>query len=108
MAIVRSLSFLFLDDFEFFTCECVGTLNELEKPCVAFIRLSRGEMLGHMAEVPLPVRFLFICVGPESSGTDYIEIGRSFSTLLSNEVSPPRPSPSSLWSVLSLDLKFPL
>ena len=64
-----------------------GTMAELEKPCVAFVRLSRGEMLDHISEVPLPVRFMFICVGPPIDHMDYVEIGRSLSTLMANQVS---------------------
>ena len=64
-----------------------GTLKDLEKPCVAFIRLARGEMLNHISEVPLPVRFMFICVGPPIEDMDYVEIGRSLSTLMANQVS---------------------
>lgn len=61
-------------------------MNDLERPCVVFVRLSRGEMLDHVSEVPLPVRFLFICMGPPIEHMDYIEIGRSLSTLMSNQV----------------------
>ncbi|XP_067929937.1 band 3 anion transport protein-like [Watersipora subatra] len=63
----------------------VGTMKDLEKPCVAFIRLSKGEMLDHISEVPLPVRFMFICVGPPIEHMDYVEIGRSLSTLMANQ-----------------------
>ena len=39
-------------------------------------------------EVPLPVRFIFILLTPKPSpGMDCHEIGRSFSTLMSNVVS---------------------
>ena len=43
-------------------------------------------MLDHVAEVPLPVRFLFVCIGPALATVEYLEIGRSLSTLMSNKV----------------------
>jgi len=63
-----------------------GTLKQLEKPVVAFVRLSRGVMFDHLAEVPLPVRFIFICIGPPLPDVDYLEVGRSLSTLMANKV----------------------
>ena len=50
-------------------------------------RLSEGRNLGNLTEVPLPVRFIFILMGPNESNLDYHEIGRSISTLLANTVS---------------------
>uniref|UniRef100_A0A8C6WFH6 Anion exchange protein 3 n=1 Tax=Neogobius melanostomus TaxID=47308 RepID=A0A8C6WFH6_9GOBI len=38
-----------------------------------------------MLEVPVPVRFLFFLLGPSQSSMDYHEIGRSFSTLMSDK-----------------------
>ena len=64
-----------------------GMLKDLERPCTALFRLSQGVMLEHVAEVPLPVRFLFVCVGPNLEGVEYLEIGRSLATLMSNKVS---------------------
>lgn len=55
------------------------------KPCVALVRLSRGVKLEHVAEVPLPVRFLFVCIGPALESVEYLEMGRSLSTLMSNQ-----------------------
>ncbi|XP_067931352.1 band 3 anion transport protein-like isoform X2 [Watersipora subatra] len=63
----------------------VGNLKDLAKPCTALFRLSQGVMLEHVAEVPLPVRFLFVCVGPTLEGVEYLEIGRSLATLMSNK-----------------------
>lgn len=34
--------------------------------------------------MPIPVRFLFILLGPKKSGLDYHEVGRSIATLMSN------------------------
>jgi hypothetical protein len=38
-----------------------------------------------MSEVPLPVKFLFLLIGPATE--EYFEIGRSLSTLFSTPVS---------------------
>ena len=53
----------------------VGTLKDLKTPCVVVLHLSHGVMLDHVAEVPLPVRFLFVCIGPALVTVKYLEIG---------------------------------
>ena len=69
------------------TSVLVGELSGLEKPALCFVRLAEGTILNGLTEVPIPVRFLFVLLGPESSDkVDYHEIGRCFSTLMSNEV----------------------
>lgn len=37
-----------------------------------------------ITEVPIPVRFLFILLGPKNADLDYHEVGRSIATLMSN------------------------
>lgn len=68
------------------TTVLVGCVDYLSKPAVAFVRLAEGQILDNLTEVPLPVRFLFLLLGPENSGMDYHEVGRSISTLMSNQV----------------------
>jgi len=68
------------------TTVLVGSVDYLTKPAVAFVRLAEGKILDNLTEVPLPVRFLFLLLGPEDSGMDYHEVGRSISTLMSNQV----------------------
>uniref|UniRef100_A0A8C5HJM2 Anion exchange protein n=1 Tax=Gouania willdenowi TaxID=441366 RepID=A0A8C5HJM2_GOUWI len=63
----------------------VGCVDFLEQPAMAFIRLSEAIALDSVLEVPVPVRFLFILLGPSQSNMDYHEIGRSFSTLMSDK-----------------------
>ncbi|KAK3083355.1 hypothetical protein FSP39_020709 [Pinctada imbricata] len=63
----------------------VGCVDFLDKPAMAFVRLAKGIVLDNLTEVPLPVRFLFILLGPEKGGMDYHEVGRSISTLMSNQ-----------------------
>lgn len=64
----------------------VGTLDELQDPVMAFVRLAKGVHLGEMSEVSIPVRFLFIMLGPSSHGEIYHQIGRSVATLMSDQV----------------------
>ena len=62
----------------------VGKLDFLEQPVMAFVRLSEGRDLGEVVSLPIPVRFIFILLGPDDINLDYHEIGRSISTLMSN------------------------
>ncbi|KAF5904148.1 sodium-driven chloride bicarbonate exchanger isoform X1, partial [Clarias magur] len=64
----------------------VGELEFLEKPVVAFVRLSPAVLLNGLAEVPITTRFLFILLGPLGKGSQYHEIGRSIATLMTDEV----------------------
>lgn len=41
--------------------------------------------MASITEVPIPVRFLFILLGPKIVDLDYHEVGRSIATLMSNE-----------------------
>ncbi|XP_025113828.1 band 3 anion transport protein-like isoform X2 [Pomacea canaliculata] len=63
----------------------VGKVEYMTRPALAFVRLSQGEFLENLTEVPLPVRFVFIVLGPDTAGMDYHEVGRSISTLMSNQ-----------------------
>lgn len=53
---------------------------------MAFVRLNEAVLLESVLEVPVPVRFLFVLLGPTQTNMDYHEIGRSFSTLMSDKV----------------------
>ena len=53
---------------------------------MAFVRLNEAVLLESVLEVPVPVRFLFVLLGPSQSNMDYHEIGRSISTLMSDKV----------------------
>lgn len=54
---------------------------------MAFVRLQEAVELESVLEVPVPVRFLFVLLGPPNSSMDYHQIGRSISTLMSDKVS---------------------
>ena len=64
----------------------VGEVDFLTAPIIAFVRLARGQYLGDLTEVPIPTRFIFIMLGPKGHQERYHEIGRSISTLMSDEV----------------------
>ncbi len=62
-----------------------GALEFLENPIVAFVRLAEGIIMPNALEVPLPMRFVFVVLTPKPCvDMDYHEVGRSFSTLMSN------------------------
>ena len=62
----------------------VGKVSFLQKPVMAFVRLAEARDMGDVVSVPIPVRFIFILLGPEDGSSDFHEIGRSISTLMSN------------------------
>lgn len=64
-----------------------GCVEFLDQPTMAFVRLQEAVELDSVLEVPVPVRFLFVLLGPSSTHMDYHEIGRSISTLMSDKVS---------------------
>ncbi|XP_055538046.1 anion exchange protein 2 isoform X5 [Wyeomyia smithii] len=67
------------------TTVLVGAVEFLEQPTIAFVRLAEGIQMPSITEVPIPVRFLFILLGPQNAELDYHEVGRSIATLMSNE-----------------------
>uniref|UniRef100_A0A1A9WG61 Anion exchange protein n=1 Tax=Glossina brevipalpis TaxID=37001 RepID=A0A1A9WG61_9MUSC len=67
------------------TTVLVGAVDFLEQPTIAFIRLAEGIPMPSLTEVPIPVRFMFILLGPPTLDLDYHEVGRSIATLMANE-----------------------
>lgn len=63
----------------------VGEVEPLKYQVTAFIRLRVAKLMD-MAEVPLPTRFIFLCLGPPGSQSKLYEIGRSISTIMVDEV----------------------
>ncbi|XP_076271812.1 anion exchange protein Ae2 isoform X2 [Rhynchophorus ferrugineus] len=63
----------------------VGEVDFLEQPAIAFIRLAEAVVIPSLIEVNIPVRFIFILLGPKRATIDYHEVGRSISTLMANE-----------------------
>uniref|UniRef100_A0A3B4F3T1 Anion exchange protein n=1 Tax=Pundamilia nyererei TaxID=303518 RepID=A0A3B4F3T1_9CICH len=64
-----------------------GSVGFLDQPSMAFVRLQEAVLLESVLEVPVPVRFLFLLLGPPTANIDYHQIGRSISTLMSDKVS---------------------
>lgn len=63
-----------------------GALDFLWKPVVAFVRLRDSMVMESALESPVPVRFVFMLVGPSKSDMNYSEIGRAMGTLMADWV----------------------
>ncbi|XP_068998368.1 anion exchange protein 2a isoform X1 [Embiotoca jacksoni] len=68
------------------TVVLVGSVDFLDQPSMAFVRLQEAVLLESVLEVPVPVRFLFLLLGPPTANIDYHQIGRSISTLMSDKL----------------------
>ncbi|XP_053570215.1 sodium bicarbonate cotransporter 3 isoform X2 [Bombina bombina] len=64
----------------------VGEVDFLDRPIIAFIRLSPAVLISGLTEVPIPTRFLFLLLGPNGKAAQYHEIGRSIATLMTDEI----------------------
>lgn len=64
----------------------VGEVDFLDRPIIAFVRLSPAVLLSGLTEVPIPTRFLFVLLGPTGKAAQYHEIGRSIATLMTDEI----------------------
>uniref|UniRef100_A0A7N5ZUH4 Anion exchange protein n=1 Tax=Anabas testudineus TaxID=64144 RepID=A0A7N5ZUH4_ANATE len=67
------------------SCCLPGSVDFLMQPTMAFVRLQEAVELESVLEVPVPVRFLFVLLGPSTTSMDYHQIGRSISTLMSDK-----------------------
>nr|XP_045584396.1 anion exchange protein 2-like [Procambarus clarkii] len=67
------------------TAVMAGGVSFLKSPILTFVRLSEGVLLGDLTEVSMPVRFIFVLLGPFHEEKDYYEIGRSISALMANQ-----------------------
>ena len=76
-----------------------GCVPFLEQPAAAFVRLNEAVLLESVLEVPVPVRFLFVMLGPSHTSTDYHELGRSIATLMSDKVGLAAPWMGCSWPV---------
>uniref|UniRef100_A0A3B5R7L6 Anion exchange protein n=1 Tax=Xiphophorus maculatus TaxID=8083 RepID=A0A3B5R7L6_XIPMA len=63
----------------------VGSVGFLDRPVLAFVRLQEAVLLDSVLEVSVPVRFLFLLLGPPTASLEYHQIGRSVSTLMSDQ-----------------------
>ncbi|KAG8006759.1 Band 3 anion exchange protein, partial [Nibea albiflora] len=64
----------------------IGALDFLQKPVVAFVRLSDSVVMESALECPVPIRFVFVLVGPSQSGMNYSESGRAMGALMADWV----------------------
>ncbi|XP_055869437.1 sodium bicarbonate cotransporter 3-like isoform X2 [Biomphalaria glabrata] len=64
----------------------VGEVDYLNHQIVAFIRLTKAQVIGDLTEVPVPTRFVFLLLGPIGNQNKFHEIGRSIATLMSDEI----------------------
>uniref|UniRef100_A0A8C8B569 Anion exchange protein n=1 Tax=Otus sunia TaxID=257818 RepID=A0A8C8B569_9STRI len=68
------------------TLVLVGCADPLEQLTLAFVRLKDAVTLDAVLEVPLPVRFLLVVLGPDTPHINYKEIGRAAATMMSERV----------------------
>ncbi|XP_066119561.1 band 3 anion transport protein isoform X1 [Saccopteryx bilineata] len=68
------------------TLVLVGRAAFLEQPVLGFVRLQEAVELENAVELPVPVRFLLVLLGPEAPHTDYTQLGRAAATLMSERV----------------------
>uniref|UniRef100_A0A3B3HWL4 Anion exchange protein n=1 Tax=Oryzias latipes TaxID=8090 RepID=A0A3B3HWL4_ORYLA len=66
--------------------EDLSSVGFLDQPSMAFVRLQEAVLLDSVLEVPVPVKFLFLLLGPPSANIDYHQTGRSISMLMSDKV----------------------
>jgi len=64
----------------------IGVVDILQKPVVGFVRLRDSVVMDSSLESPVPVRFVFVLVGPSDCGIDYSESGRSMGALMADWV----------------------
>ncbi|KAL2764893.1 band 3 anion transport protein [Daubentonia madagascariensis] len=67
------------------TLVLVGRTAFLKRPVLGFVRLQEATEL-EAVELQVPVRFLFVLLGPELPHTDYTQLGRAAATLMSEKV----------------------
>uniref|UniRef100_A0A3B4AJT6 Anion exchange protein n=1 Tax=Periophthalmus magnuspinnatus TaxID=409849 RepID=A0A3B4AJT6_9GOBI len=61
-------------------------VENLQKPVVGFVRLKDSVVMPSTLESPVPVRFVFVLVGPSNSGIDYSQSGRAMGALMADWV----------------------
>lgn len=69
-----------------------GALDFLQKPVLAFVRLSHSVVIESVLESSVPIRFIFVLVGPSQSGINYSETGRTMGALMADWVREERKS----------------
>ncbi|XP_043531109.1 band 3 anion transport protein-like isoform X2 [Chiloscyllium plagiosum] len=67
------------------TIVLVGCVESLKSPTMAFVRLATAVQLESILEISIPIRFIYVLLGPSTSRMNYHEVGRSISTLMSDQ-----------------------
>ncbi|KAM5150149.1 band 3 anion transport protein isoform 1-T1 [Callospermophilus lateralis] len=67
------------------TLVLVGRADFLKQPVLGFVRLQEAVELDAI-DPSVPVRFLFVLLGPKPYYTDYVQLGRAAATLMSERV----------------------
>lgn len=76
----------------------LGALDFLQKPVVAFVRLTDAMVMESALESPIPVRFVFVLVGPSQGDIDYRETGRAMGALMADWVRRKKKRNAASWS----------
>uniref|UniRef100_A0A3Q2D550 Anion exchange protein n=1 Tax=Cyprinodon variegatus TaxID=28743 RepID=A0A3Q2D550_CYPVA len=63
-----------------------GVLDLLQKPVVAFVRLTDTVVMESVLESSVPIRFVFMMVGPTISDMNYTQTGRAMGALMADWV----------------------
>ncbi|XP_037544655.1 solute carrier family 4 member 1a (Diego blood group) [Nematolebias whitei] len=63
-----------------------GIFDLLQKPVLAFVRLTDSVVMESILQSSVPVRFVLMMVGPSQSGLDYSQIGRAMAALMADWV----------------------
>ncbi|XP_078079990.1 anion exchange protein 2-like isoform X2 [Mustelus asterias] len=66
------------------TIVLVGCVESLRSPTMGFVRLETAVHLESILEISIPIRFIYVLLGPSTSEMNYHEVGRSISTLMSD------------------------
>lgn len=58
----------------------------MRKVRFAMVRLENAVTIPELLHAPIPIRFIFVILGPPLPDVDYHELGRSIATLMANDV----------------------
>ncbi|VDP97934.1 unnamed protein product [Trichobilharzia regenti] len=62
-----------------------GQVEFLKAPIVILLRLNKSIQRSCISEVDIPVRFIFIFIGPQIDDWNYAELARIFGVMMTND-----------------------
>ncbi|CAH8467855.1 unnamed protein product [Schistosoma turkestanicum] len=62
-----------------------GLIEFLKSPLLILLRLNKSIQRSCISEVDIPVRFIFIYVGPQNDELNYAELARIFAVMMTND-----------------------